>query len=418
MKNQLAEIMREESEFISLYNFIRSNQFVCSYINGKKYFFFAVSGQIYCISEFVLSFVIFTVSFFSVVGIRKLLKKFEIKNKIKRKFQKVLKKIKNRQCLDVRGGQNFENDILHYEVDRIEDEKISLPNLFFKLTYEERLVKAIVKKCLKANRFYKITNRPLLEIIDRMMEFQKKDNTRIISYDALILALLISAQPLSPMIYDGTIKLVQKLGYSAVAKYGPLIISLLIGIIGGFRVNLVLGNALISFFVTIPSWLGLYRVAEYGRNILALDCTDYVEELPIVEQNLLSEGSLSLEAKPNQNSKISVSSSKPTRHETFVSTAPDQELHYEQKVKIETLDGFYKQQTKLSGEKIWSWKPNQYVEKPQLTEVKYIPLHERTRTLADIQNLDSTRKRESVERIRDLIEKEQIALRIIDEFVE
>ena len=271
---------------------------------------------------------------------------------------------------------------------------------------------------MKPNRFYKISNRGLLEIIDQMMEFRKKDSTRIISYDVLILALLTYAQPMSPIIYEGTIKMVQKLGYSAVVKYAPLIISLLIGITGGLGVNLVGGNVLISFFASIPTWLGSYRVAEYCRNVLAIDCTDYVEELPFEEKNLLSEGPLALEAETNQNSKISVSSSKPTRHETFVSTAPGQELHYEKKVKIETLDGFYKEQTKLNGEKTFTWKPNQYLKKSQVTETKHIPLKDRTKTMADLRNLDSTRNRESVERIRYQIEKEQIPLRIIDELLE
>lgn len=251
-----------------------------------------------------------------------------------------------------------------------------------------------------------------MEVIEQMMEFQKKDNTRIISYDVLILALLKYSEPMSPIIFEGTRQIAQKLGYSAFVKHAPLIISIIVGLTAGVSVNLQYKNILYSFFSAIPVWFSSFKVAESTRNVLAIDCTDYVQELPVLEKNLLSETNV------DSNSKISVSLSKPTRHETFTSTSPGQELHYEERINIDSLDGFYKEGTKLNGEKTLTWKPHSSLNKPQVTENRHIPLKERTKTLADLRNLDSTNTRESAEKIRNQIEKEQILIRIVDEFLE
>ena len=82
------------------------------------------------------------------------------------------------------------------------------------------------------------------------------------------------------------------------------------------------------------------------------------------------------------------------------------------------LSVYFKEESKLNGEKTFFYKPHKYSKNHQVSGSKYIPLKDRTKTLADIQDLDSTRNRESVERIRDDIVKEQIAIRILDEFLE
>lgn len=214
------------------------------------------------------------------------------------------------------------------------------------------------------------------------------------------------------------IQIRQKLSYPVILNHSPLIISLVIGIVGGVGINLVQGNILIGFLSILPTWFSSYTLAEYGRNALAIDCTDYVEELPFVEKNLIAEAPLALEAKTNPNSKVSVSLSKPNRHETFISTAPGQELHYEDRVKRESLDGFYKEVTKVNGEKTVTWKPHPDLKKPQVTDARQIPLKDRTKTMADIRNLDSTQTRESVEKIRKQIAREQILAQIVDESLE
>lgn len=65
-----------------------------------------------------------------------------------------------------------------------------------------------------------------------------------------------------------------------------------------------------------------------------------------------------LDSSYSSSSKISYTRDYPTRDETFVSTSPNSELHYQedvQKFEIETLDGKVKQIQKLNGEKIIEW---------------------------------------------------------------
>ena len=152
IESHFQEMITREWNFNDLYNFIKKNQFISTYRNGKKYFFFAAAGKIYCMSEFLIAFFIYTITFFGIISLRKIFQKY----KIKKKLQKILKKVRRPQGLNVRGGENFHDNILHYEdeIDVIGNETKSPVNPFFKLTFEESFVKGIVKKCLKPNRFY------------------------------------------------------------------------------------------------------------------------------------------------------------------------------------------------------------------------------------------------------------------------
>ncbi len=78
----------DESLFNLIYVFIKKNQFISLYKNGKKYFFFVAGGRIYYLSETTLGFIIFTISFFGTVGVRKLFKKYKLSKKI-RKIAKI-----------------------------------------------------------------------------------------------------------------------------------------------------------------------------------------------------------------------------------------------------------------------------------------------------------------------------------------
>ena len=217
---------------------------------------------------------------------------------------------------------------------------------------------------------------------------------------------------MSPLIYEGTSRIVEKLGYSVMIKHAPLLLSILFGIGAGFGINLALLNnggftnltrLLLAYLSVILGWVGSFRVAEYSLNLLAIDCSDYFEELPVRESKSLPYGEPLEEI--TDNSKISVTPSKPTRHETFVSTAPGETLYYEErkKIEVETLDGVVKKSRKLNGEKVVTWKSNSPPKKHQVTQNTYIPLADRTATLADVKDLDSTIDRESVYKIREQI---------------
>ena len=82
------------------------------------------------------------------------------------------------------------------------------------------------------------------------------------------------------------------------------------------------------------------------------------------------------------------------------------------------MEGVFKESRKVNGEKIVTWNPNRKPKNHIVTESKYIPLKDRTRTLADVRDLDATMDRESTERIRGRIQKEQIQYRIMEDFIE
>lgn len=140
MENYLKQILRRElfmNDFDSLYKFIKKNQFISLSKNGITYFYFVHAGKIYSISESLLSFLAFSVSFFGIVAFRKIFKKYEIRKNCKKKLQKLKKRIRNRQNprgLKIRGGANYEDDILHYETGIAEDGRNYLPKIFSKLT--------------------------------------------------------------------------------------------------------------------------------------------------------------------------------------------------------------------------------------------------------------------------------------------
>jgi len=85
-----------------------------------------------------------------------------------------------------------------------------------------------------------------------------------------------------------------------------------------------------------------------------MDCSDYFHQLSIEYPNPLE--AFETETKVQ---KIHVSPVKRTRHDEFVSTAPDQKLHYEEKVRSRTLDGYYKPVKTLSGNEVISWRGDQ-----------------------------------------------------------
>lgn len=87
--SHLQEMIPKEWDFNDLYNFIKKNPPISAYRNGKNTFF-AAAGKIHLMSEFIITFFIYTITFFGVIGL-----------------QKILKKIRKQQGLNVRGGQNF-----------------------------------------------------------------------------------------------------------------------------------------------------------------------------------------------------------------------------------------------------------------------------------------------------------------------
>lgn len=195
----------------TLYDLIRSKRYLSFYSDGKRYFLFAFRNKILCLSEWKLCLILCSLTFLGIVGIRKIIKKF----RLGKKMRSVIEKVR------VRGLSNLvdDKDILHYEtLGTYPQNYHPIVTNFFKLT-----AKSIIKK----GHFYKITNRGLLEIVDKMLNFQKKDNVKIISYDTFLLALVIGSTPVGTILFEGTNALVKKIGSSFLLENSPLISALL-----------------------------------------------------------------------------------------------------------------------------------------------------------------------------------------------
>lgn len=420
----------EQTQFEQIYQFIKNNQFIYSYRNGIKYFFFAFNGRIGIVSERMLCFYGFTATFFLTVAIRKISHKYQLgkkaKKKLKNLFKKVKVKLKSTGVLSLRGGSN--EAVIHYEkevdIDNSQGSYYPILN-FLTLNKQQLVVKGILKKCLKQDRYYEILNRGLLQIVDRMMGFKKKDSTKVISYDVFILVLWEYAKPLTGLVYEGTYLAVDKLGYSVIIRQLPFLISIVGAVICGSGVNVALrGTALrtiLSYFLALPGWAVSYQVGDNIRNLLTIDCSDYLRELPVKETKSAAYGD-PIEICESDNSKVSVTPAKPTRHQAFVSTTPDKSLHYEagSQIEIETLDGRLKESRRVNGEKVIIWRDNEKFSKHLHIEVnpKHIPLEYRTGVLADTVDLDTTKDRTAAEQIRRAIQAEQIRMKIIEDSLE
>jgi len=270
---------------------------------------------------------------------------------------------------------------------------------------------------LKPGHIYKISDRGTLQIIDKMINFKKKNIIKIISYDVFVLALYISSKPVSMIGYQGLANILDKLAVPVLVENLPLIAAILMAVKLAFQADLNLSlTALVGrFLLMILKSAGIFSSVEFLRSTYFahfIDCSDYVVELRQTEIKELPHADL--DSSYSSSSKISYIREYPTRHDTFVSTSPNSELHYQedvQKFQIETLDGTIKQTQKVNGERSINWVKNR--EPKNLNSNKYVPLQTRTRTLDDVKKLDSTVDRESASEIIKTINEEQVTAALI-----
>jgi hypothetical protein len=314
-----------------------------------------------------------------------------------------------------------ENEILHYE-DKLpavlDYNPISISHI--NLTSKKKFIKSIIKKCLKPGHFYKINHRGVLEILDKMLQFKKSDDLKIISYDVLVLALIIALKPLSTISYQGTAEVLKKVLSPFALEHLPLVSAILAAGRFAFQVNLNAGlyESSFSLVLMLLQSTSAFKAAEIVRSKYFIDCTDYVKQLP--QANLKEKELPRVETFPELDSSSSSSSKdlisytreEPTRHDAFVSTSPNQQLHYREEIEIETVDGRIRRVNKLKGKTIEYVKDR---EPAKLIEPAYIPLDQRTKTLDDVKSLDSTLDRESAGEITKTIMEEQLKASLIRE---
>jgi hypothetical protein len=138
-------------------------------------------------------------------------------------------------------------------------------------------------------------------------------------------------KPITKLGYPGTVGILKKFVSPFAIEYLPLISAILTAVGLAFQADLNAGlyNLIIKFVLMLVKSTGAFAAADLFRLEYFIDCTDYVKQLP---QANLEELPYSSSPSSSKNL-ISYTREEPTRHEAFVSTSPNKELHYQQELK-------------------------------------------------------------------------------------
>lgn len=393
---------------------------------------------------------VFTISYCGTYAIRKLFHKYAIKQKVKTKLQSFKKgfgkrfkrrfkrRRKKSNTLDqvnrVRGGSS---EIMYYETDEFGLSNITMDSGLSKvlrqysptslpLSKNNRYIKTIIRQCLKPNSYFRVTDQRIIKIIQEMIPLSILEKTRVvsttrvISYDLFVLAMvkLFSNIPVETTKYAGWGSFVQGL----IRDWGVLAFGILGGILGGLALGLNAGFG--EFFLGgVGAGVSSYGLAETATR-LAVHCPRYVTELPeAVVPPLLPNGDWACDPLPLiDNTDLKASpfvTNKPSKLDLFVSTSPDPEHYLHQQIakdlNIETLDGYIKYYKQVNGENRLDWCRNITKNRPvEKIDSPFIPLHTRTKTIADVVKYDDTATRRVARNIIDSIKKEDIMQKVIE----
>lgn len=238
------------------------------------------------------------------------------------------------------------------------------------------------------------------------MDFKKKDILKIISYDVFVLALVVTSKSASAMMYKGSENILKKVDINLSVEHSPLIAALLTSVAIAFQIDINTNFSVLGFrfLLMLLKTTGVLNAVGILRSKFFINCSEYVKELPNFKP--LPELDLTSSALKPYTREL------PTRYDGFVSTSPNLELHYQEDLEIATLDGKFKEIQKLNGDKNLEWLKNR---QDRIVKPKYIPLKRRTKTLADVKNLDTTFDKSSALQIINSIQKDQITARLIRE---
>lgn len=390
-----------------LYQIIQAEKLISFYRDGRKYFVFLYHGRIYYISEFKLAMILSSITFISIIIFRELAERFQLKKKTINLINRI------------RGGENIidVSEIITYEnpltdVDPLFHNPFSINR--FKTSNKNNLIKAMIRKCVKPNRIYRIVNPILFPIINKMVNYKKKNNIRVISYELFVLSLVVALKSSSIIEYQGLANLLKAIGVPALIEASPVISAVLAAMIFASKFNRKVGlpGVAFQFFMMILNSGATFESVNFLRTLYLIDCSDYLIELPQTNIDEFSPSSLNelpyleVDSVSKTSLTISYTESAPTRHDLYVSTAPNTRLHCQE---IDTLNGA------ANENKLIEWIKNSDSEKKCCVPVKYEPLKYNTKILKDVKQLDSTIDRESASEIINNVYNEQITASLLKE---
>ena len=222
--------------------------------------------------------------------------------------------------------------------------------------------------CIDHDSIYEVVDPALEIVIKRMLKLPPEAGPVVISVPLFILSYIVSRQP---------IKQISILGVSILTdKFTTLAIKTGVGIIGGsiFFFNPV---GIVSLTGAILTTAVILNIAQGIDNV---KCNNLVSKLPM--ERVSSEKTIGfLEELPEKSPKI------------FIKGSEDKELYIPSSDTDGDCSSEYKpvEVKKLNRNKVETQPQNRIRRK---CEKEYVPLKERTKTLADLKKEDSTENRE------------------------
>ena len=110
-------------------------------------------------------------------------------------------------------------------------------------------------------------------------------------------------------------------------EYMPIVLTILATGLQAARINTNVGFFILvrDYYLIVVRSFGVYMLGDAARSRAYIDCEDYVQQLPQTEIEALLDSDDS-----SSKQLISYTREKPTRHDGFVSTAPNQKLYYKE----------------------------------------------------------------------------------------
>jgi len=227
---------------------------------------------------------------------------------------------------------------------------------------------AFIDECIEPDSIYELVNRPLEIVLKQMLNLPPEAGPIVISVPLLISAYIVSRQP---------IRQVTVLGVSLFAeKFKSLAVKTGLGIVGG-SIFFFTPVGVVSLTTTLLTGAIIFNIAQ---GISSIECNDFVSKVTM--ERVSEEKTVGfLETLPEKTPKV------------FIKGNEDTELY----IPIHKDNGScsleYKQ-VEVKKSNIRLVKSEIQTQIHRKCERGYVPLKERTKTLADLKKEDSTENRE------------------------
>jgi hypothetical protein len=233
---------------------------------------------------------------------------------------------------------------------------------------------AFIDECIEPDSIYELVDRPLEIVLKQMLNLPPEAGPLVISGPLLILAYIVSSQP---------IKQVTILGVSFfVDKFKSLAIKTGIGIVSG-SIFFFTPVGVVSLTSTLVAGAIIFNVAH---GISSFECDNFVSKVTM--DRVSQEKSIGfLETLPEKTPKVFIKGSEDT--ELYIPSHNDNDVCFSEYKQWEI-----KKSKKLSIGLLKTETPMQIHRKCETT---YVPLKQRTKTLADLKKEDSTENRKKAE---------------------